>query len=235
MLIKRLGLACGGLLDGLVGGVLGLLTFGTVKINLQDALTGLLDARSTDPTTFATGAFAGRIVGDVEVSNCEVTGTVSVNSITNYSGGFAGYAEGVTEYDGLSKLLGGIEKLLASLLNVIPGLGAGDLITILLENGLAVGSLIPTGYYNPVISSCTVHGLTGDIGSGTTDFHGGFIGSQVGTRILDSDVEESSYQIFSKKLWGWICRTFQRCRNQRNIVYHWHRINPSITATIDYY
>ena len=141
--------------------MLGLLTFGTVKINLQDALTGLLDARSTDPTTFATGAFAGRIVGDVEVSNCEVTGTVSVNSITNYSGGFAGYAEGVTEYDGLSKLLGGIKKLLASLLNVIPGLGAGDLITILLENGLDVGSLIPTGYYNPVISSCTVHGLTG--------------------------------------------------------------------------
>lgn len=201
-LLKDLGWLVGGLLDGLVGGVLGLLTFGTVKINLQDALTGLLDARSTDPTTFATGAFAGRIVGDVEVSNCEVTGTVSVNSITNYSGGFVGYAEGVTEYDGLSKLLGGIEKLLASLLNVIPGLGAGDLITILLENGLAVGSLIPTGYYNPVISSCTVHGLTGDIGSGTTDFHGGFIGSQVGTRILDSDVEESSYQILAKSYGG---------------------------------
>lgn len=201
-LLKDLGWLVGGLLDGLVGGVLGLLTFGTVKINLQDALTGLLDARSTDPTTFATGAFAGRIVGDVEVSNCEVTGTVSVNSITNYSGGFVGYAEGVTEYDGLSKLLGGIEKLLASLLNVIPGLGAGDLITILLENGLAVGSLIPTGYYNPVISSCTVHGLAGNVGSGTTDFHGGFIGSQVGTRILDSDVEESSYQILAKSYGG---------------------------------
>lgn len=85
-LVESLGWVVGGLLEGLVEGVLGLLTFGTVKISLQDALTGLLDARSTDPTTFATGAFAGRIVGDVEVSNCEVTGTVSVNSITNYSG-----------------------------------------------------------------------------------------------------------------------------------------------------
>lgn len=34
------------------------------------------------------------------------------------------------------------------------------------------------------------------------DFHGGFIGSQVGTRILDSDVEESSYQILAKSYGG---------------------------------
>lgn len=36
--------------------------------------------------------------------------------------------------------------LVLSLLNVVPGLGLGDLITILLEKALPLGNLIPTGY-----------------------------------------------------------------------------------------
>ena len=57
--------------------------------------------------------------------------------------GFVGYTEGVTEYDGLSKALGVTVNALSSLLNAIPGLGLGDLITILLDNALPVGSFNP--------------------------------------------------------------------------------------------
>lgn len=48
---------------------------------------------------------------------------------------------------------------LSSLLNAIPGLGLGDLITILLDNALPIGSLIPTGYKNVNIKNCHVENL----------------------------------------------------------------------------
>ena len=131
-LTSGLGWLVGGVVDLLVG----VLSFGSVKLNLQDTLSALLNARAKDPTIYAAGAFAGRLVGDVSIENCDVTGKVSVSNINDRTGGFVGYTEGVTEYDGLSKALGVTVNALSSLLNAIPGLGLGDLITILLDNAL---------------------------------------------------------------------------------------------------
>ena len=193
-------------LGWLVGGVVDLtvkaLTFGKVNLNLQDTLSALLNARAKDPTIYATGAFAGRLVGDVSIENCDVTGKVSVSNINDRTGGFVGYTEGVTEYDGLSKALGVTVDALSSLLNVIPGLGLGDLITILLNNALPVDSLIPTGYKNVNIKNCHVENLSGTIGSADKDYAGGFVGQQVGTRIFDCSLKNSSYSVTAKEYGG---------------------------------
>lgn len=191
----------GGLLGGVVDLVIGLITFGNVKLNLKDTLSALLNARATDPTIYSTGAFAGRLVGDVVVENCDVTGKVSVSNINGRTGGFVGYTEGVTQYDGLSKTLNVTVDVLSKLLNVIPGLGLGDLITILLKNGLDVGSLIPTGYKNVVIKNCNVYGLSITTAK-DKDYAGGFIGQQVGTQIFNSSVQDSTYSINTNEYGG---------------------------------
>ncbi len=200
-LISGLTSGLGWLVGGLVDILLIVLTFGEVKLNLRDALSSLLNARAKDPSTFGTGGFAGRVVGDVVIKNCAVTnGTVS--NVKDYTGGFIGYSEGVTQYDGLSAALGGITDFLASLLNVIPGLGLGDLITILLENALPIGSLIPTGYINPQVTDCTVEGLTGTVGTTETSFAGGFIGRQTAVRMAGCTVKNSSYTVAAKQYGG---------------------------------
>lgn len=191
----------GGLLGGVVDLVVGLITFGNVKLNLKDTLSALLNARATDPTIYSTGAFAGRLVGDVVVENCDVTGKVSVSNINGRTGGFVGYTEGVTQYDGLSKTLNVTVDVLSKLLNVIPGLGLGDLITILLKNGLDVGSLIPAGYKNVVIKNCNVYGLYITTAK-DKDYAGGFIGQQVGTQIFNSSVQDSTYSINTNEYGG---------------------------------
>ena len=197
-LTSGLGWLVGGVVDLLVG----VLSFGSVKLNLQDTLSALLNARAKDPTIYATGAFAGRLVGDVSIENCDVTGKVSVSNINDRTGGFVGYTEGVTEYDGLSKALGVTVNALSSLLNAIPGLGLGDLITILLDKALPVGSLIPTGYKNVNIKNCHVENLAGTIGAAGKDYAGGFVGQQVGTRIFDCSVKNSSYSVTAKEYGG---------------------------------
>lgn len=176
----------GGILGEVLDTLLNILTFGKLNLNLKKVLGGLLNARAKDPTRFATGAFAGRIEGDVKVYNCDVIGA-DVKNINDFTGGFAGYSTGTTKYDGLSEALGDIERLLTNLLNIIPGIGLGDLITILLENGLAVGNLIPTGYYRPQIENCTVSlkNGAGTLGNTTSCYVGGFIGKQVGT-VMDT-------------------------------------------------
>ena len=197
-LTSGLGWLVGGVVDLLVG----VLTFGNVNLNLKDTLSALLNARAKDPTIYATGAFAGRLVGDVSIENCDVTGKVSVSNINDRTGGFVGYTEGVTEYDGLSKALGVTVNALSSLLNAIPGLGLGDLITILLDKALPVGSLIPTGYKNVNIKNCHVENLAGTIGAAGKDYAGGFVGQQVGTRIFDCSVKNSSYSVTAKEYGG---------------------------------
>lgn len=197
-LTSGLGWLVGGVVDVLVG----VLSFGNVKLNLKDTLSALLNARAKDPTIYATGAFAGRLVGDVSIENCDVTGKVSVSNINDRTGGFVGYTEGVTEYDGLSKALGVTVNALSSLLNAIPGLGLGDLITILLNNALPVGSLIPTGYKNVNIENCHVENLAGTIGATDKDYAGGFVGQQVGTRIFDCSVKNSGYSVTAKEYGG---------------------------------
>ena len=197
-LTSGLGWLVGGTLDLL----LGLLTMGNVKLKLRDVLSELLNARASDPTIYATGAFAGRLVGDVVVENCDVTGNISVSNINGWTGGFIGYAEGVTQYDGLSKTLGLTVNVLTSLLNAIPGLGLGDLITILLKNALDVSSLIPTGYKNVTIQNCHVDGLTGTIGNTDKKFAGGFAGQLVATKVFDCSVKNSTYTVITKEYGG---------------------------------
>ena len=99
----------------------------------------------------ASGTFAGRLVGDVRIENCEVVNApdgaaARVTSSWGMTGGFVGYSEGMTEYDGLSKILGFTVDALETILNAVPGLGLGDLIKLLLANNiLNVKSLILRG------------------------------------------------------------------------------------------
>ena len=188
---STLGTALGGLVDIL----LSVLSFGSANTDLSTTLSNLLNARANDPTIFATGAFAGRVYGDAVIEDCLVSGTVSVSNVNDRTGGFVGYTEGLTEYSGLSQALGAVAGALSSILNVIPAVGLGDLITILLGNALPLENLIPTGYIAPAIRNCEVNGLTGYLGSSDKDFAGGFIGQQIGTRIKGCSVADSTYTV----------------------------------------
>lgn len=185
-----------GVVGGLVDGILGLLDFiltggqGILgDLNLRGLLGQLLDAKQEAPDTFATGAFAGRIVGEVEVAGCEVK-NATVTNVTDMTGGFVGNAEGIAEYEGLGTKLKGTVDALEGLLNVIPGLGLGDLITILLDNPnlLQVKKLLPTGYKQAVISGCNVSMAETEIGSQDSNFVGGFAGAVTGSNIENSSV-----------------------------------------------
>lgn len=211
----------GGLLDtilGILGGILGAiipgldgLTDALQKLltdtdtgllgNLGNALEEILDLRKDDPTTFATGAFAGRIIGDVNVNNCTVVNAKVENApgasaadssvYVGMTGGFVGYMEGVTEYDGLSEGLGIVVSGLQTLLNIIPGVGLGDLLELIVGEGklISLDKLIPTGYYNPVISGCSVSLDDDSIGTADTSYAGGFAGVQIGAIVENSSVE----------------------------------------------
>ena len=208
-LLGGVGTGVGLLLKGLIF----LLSFGQVEPDLETMLGNLLNARTQDPTIFATGAFAGRIYGDVLVEDCLVSGTVSVSNVNDRTGGFVGYTEGAARYSALSGILGGLANGLASLLNLVPAVGLGDLITILLgQNGaLNVGNLLVRGYYNPQIIDCEVNGLTGNIGNtqtsgqtvtATASYIGGFVGQQIGTWITDCRVVDSDYHVYAKNYVG---------------------------------
>ena len=182
---------------GFLGGVVGALLSTLLKIltggllDLDGLVENLLNVRAADPSALATGAFAGRVVGDVEVSGCEVH-EAKVSSVAQMNGGFVGYAQGDTRYDIVSDLLGSIVDLLTNLLNIIPGLGLGDLITLLLDgNIIKADALIPVGYLNPMISYCSVHYFAeGEvIGSADKDYAGGFAGVMVGTIAQECSVE----------------------------------------------
>ena len=183
-LTKSLGVLLGGVLSGLTY----ILTFGQVKVDLGKTLGDVLDARKKDPTALATGTLAGRIAGEVELSDIEVV-NADVKNINGYTGGIVGYAAGVTQYDGLSNALGGIVDLLSNILNVIPGLGLGDLITILLGNAIPLESLIPTGYKNPKIVNCSIDGLNLTVAN-DKDYAGGFAGMIKGTIIENSSIKK---------------------------------------------
>lgn len=199
-LVSTLTSTLGKLLGGLVSGLTFILTFGQVKIDLGKTLGDVLDARKKDPTALATGAIAGRVEGHVEVSNIEVN-NADVKNVNNNTGGFVGYAVGKTQYDGLSNALGGLVKLLTNILNVIPGLGLGDLITILLVNAIPVSKLIPTGYINAKIKNCSINGLSISTSS-EKDYAGGFIGQQKGTIIEGCKITNSDYTINGKSFAG---------------------------------
>lgn len=199
-LVSALTKTLGALVGGLVDALLWVLTFGSVEAGLSKTLKDVLDARKKDPTALATGTIAGRVDGDVEISNIEIN-NANVNNINNYTGGFVGYVSGKTQYDGLSKALGGTAKILANILNVIPGLGLGDLITILLGNAIPVDKLIPTGYINPKIVNCNINDLTISTAS-DKEYDGGFIGMQKGAIVESCSVIDGTNAISGKNYVG---------------------------------
>ena len=190
-----------GLVEGILDG-LGSLT--ELLGKLGDALNIILNPdQNPDDTAFATGAFAGRIQGQVIVQNCTVD---TINNLTNthhgMTGGFVGNVEGMTEYGKLQETEKDIVKLLENLLNIIPLLDLGTLINILLDgNIIDPGKLIPTGYYNPQIINCHVTGDTLTISNGY-NFNGGFAGRQVGAIIKDSSVSVNTLTVSGKNLTG---------------------------------
>ena len=180
-----------------------ILTLG--KVDLSGLIESLLNVRAADPSSLATGAFAGRIVGEVTVDKCEVEGA-SVSSAADMTGGFAGYVKGEVKYDILSDALGDIVKLLTNILNLIPGLGLGDLITLLLNNNIIKASqLLPVAYYNPTISkSGVVNFASGTVlGSAGKNYAGGFAGVQAGTIVTDAYIQSDvAYTVRAKAYAG---------------------------------
>lgn len=199
-LVSELTSTLGKLLGGVLSGLTFILTFGQVKIDLGKTLGNVLDARKKDPTALATGAIAGRVEGQVLFSGIEVV-KANVKNVNNNTGGFVGYTVGVTQYDGLSNALGGLVKLLSNILNVIPGLGLGDLITILLGNAIPLGKLIPTGYINAKFVDCSIDGLNIST-SIEKDYAGGFVGQQSGSIIENCTVKNSSLSLQGKNFVG---------------------------------
>ena len=199
-LVSTLTSNLGKLLGGVLSGLTFILTFGQVKIDFGKTLGDVLDARKKDPTALATGAIAGRVEGQVELSNLEVN-SADVKNVNNNTGGFVGYIVGKTQYDGLSNALGDLVKLLTNILNVIPGLGLGDLITILLGNAIPLDKLIPTGYINPKIVNCNINGLTISTAS-DKEYAGGFIGMQKGAIVESCSVTGGTNTISGKNFVG---------------------------------
>ncbi|MCF2569042.1 MucBP domain-containing protein [Mediterraneibacter glycyrrhizinilyticus] len=198
-LVAGVGKVVGSILDIVIDG-LGFLIPGLKDLKLGDTVEKLLTLNSDDKDTYATGSFAGRVIGNVKLENCHVTQGY-VENVKDITGGFVGYAEGTEQYEAISGGAGATVKFLSSLLNVIPGLGLGDVISLLLEKDIPLGRLIPIGYYKPQIMKCSVELSSKDdstadagasIGSTSTSYNGGFIGIQRGTVITCSSVSNLS-------------------------------------------
>ena len=160
--------------------LLGVVLTGVLKV------LGLSSGVEKDPKSFSTGAFAGVVKGNVQISDCHVEELSGVSNANSWTGGFVGYSSGITKYEALSGALKGITDALSTLLNLIPVLGLGDLITTLLNGGvLSVGNLIPIGYVNPVFSNCSVSGS--DTISGQ-NYTGGFAGETIGAVMTGCSV-----------------------------------------------
>lgn len=160
--------------------LLGVVLTGVLKV------LGLSSGLEKDPKSFSTGAFAGVVKGNVQILDCHVEGLSGVSNTNSWTGGFVGYISGITKYEALSGVLKGVTDALSTLLNLIPVLGLGDLITTLLNGGvLSVGNLIPIGYVNPVFSNCSVSGSNTISGQNYT---GGFAGETIGAVMTGCSV-----------------------------------------------
>lgn len=151
-----------------------------------ELLLGNLSGLKPDPQSLATGGFAGVVKGNIQIENCNVENLHGVSNVNDRTGGFAGYISGMTQYDLVSSGLGGLVGTLTKILNLIPLLGVGDLLTVLLKGGLlSVDKLIPVGYVNPSIQNCSVSGGTSVTGQKST---GGFAGEAIGAVMKNCSV-----------------------------------------------
>ena len=149
-------------------------------------LLGNLSGLKPDSQSLATGGFAGVVKGNIQIENCNVENLHGVSNVNDRTGGFAGYISGMTQYDLVSSGLGGLVGTLTKILNLIPLLGVGDLLTVLLKGGLlSVDKLIPVGYVNPSIQNCSVSGGTSVTGQKST---GGFAGEAIGAVMKNCSV-----------------------------------------------
>lgn len=174
-----------GLLGGLIGGLTSIILGPILALlgvpDLGKLVTNLLTVRAADPTSLATGAFAGRIAGAVEIDRVSVDGA-SVSSAHEHTGGFVGHVSGETLYGPVSGLLGTLVKLVVGILNIIPGVGLGDVVKLLLDaNVIKASQLGPIDYINPTIDDCSVSFSQKDaLGRAESDFVGGFAGDARG-------------------------------------------------------
>lgn len=178
--------------------LLGVVLTGVLKV------LGLSSGLEKDPKSFSTGAFAGVVKGNVQILDCHVEGLSGVSNANSWTGGFVGYISGITKYEALSGVLKGVTDALSTLLNLIPVLGLGDLITTLLNGGvLSVGNLIPIGYVNPVFSNCSVSGSNTISGQNYT---GGFAGETIGAVMTGCSVNGTESVNGTDYLGGFIGR-----------------------------
>ena len=193
---------------GLIQGLLDLLKpiLGGLLGNLGEVLGDLLNPNGEgDPSVFATGAFAGRISGDVTVEDCIVENVTNISNVNDLTGGFVGHVEGVTEYGDLQDALGNLTTILTEVLNIIPFVDLGTLIEVLLDgNIIDLNKLIPTGYKSPTISNSHVDNTNKDltIENETHNFQGGFAGKAVGTLIKNSTVKANNLNVTAKNMAG---------------------------------
>ena len=81
-------------------------------------ILGLSSGLEKDPKSFSTGAFAGVVKGNVQISDCHVEGLSGVSNANSWTGGFIGYISGITKYEALSGVLKAVtDALIAILLN----------------------------------------------------------------------------------------------------------------------
>ena len=170
-----------GILEGLVP-VIG-------NLKLGDVIKDLLTLKQSSPDMFATGSFAGRI-GDVSVENCTVT-NASVTNVKGMTGDLSDIHQRSNLYSRKCDKAGVVE-LLSTLLNILPGVGLGDLITILLKNDVPLGQLLPNGY-KPLIqnsSSFSFRGIDRNDRNGERNcqLQRRICGSQTGTDINNCSV-----------------------------------------------
>ena len=162
-----------------------------------------------DPQSLATGGFVGAVRGNVHISDCKIEELSGVSSIHNWTGGFVGYSSGVTKYGPLAGALAWLTETLAQVLNIIPFLGLGDLVTALLNGGaLDIGSLIPVGYVNPIYQNCSVSYTQGAVVNGNSkQYVGGFAGETIGTLMQNCTIENVDTVSGSNYVGGFIGRS----------------------------
>ena len=160
----------------------------TPILNLLNITSGLEE----DPKSLATGGFVGVVKGRVWIEDCEITNLDHVYNANDWSGGFVGYSSGITQYEALSGILGGLTETLGTLLNLVPILGLGDLINILTNGGaLDVKDLIPSSYTNSVMVD-NLASFSGTESVSGADHVGGFVGEAEGAVFENCDVSKGS-------------------------------------------
>ena len=107
-------------------------------------------------------------------------------------------------YEGISQLLGGLKEVLTQVLNVgglLSFVGLGDVITLLLENLLNVGVLIPAGYTAPTVKNCAADKIVLSTEDGKFGV-GGFSGVLTGASLENCTLSNSDYLVVDADMFG---------------------------------